>query len=63
LGQNPETGATRHWQDGKMVLRWMASAFLQTEKHFRKVMGHKELWILKAALRNDAQTAEIQVAA
>jgi len=22
-----------------MVLRWLASAFLQTEKHFRKIMG------------------------
>ena len=62
-GVRIRTRRVTHWQNGKMVLRWMASAFLQTEKHFRKVMGHKELWILKAALRNDAQTAEIQVAA
>jgi putative transposase len=62
-GVRIRTRRVTHWQDGKMVLRWMASAFLQTEKHFRKVMGHRELWILKAALRNDAQPATIQVAA
>ena len=62
-GVRIRTRRVTHWQDGKMVLRWMAAAFLQTEKHFHKVMGHKELWILKAALRNDDQTAEIQVAA
>jgi transposase-like protein len=62
-GVRIRTRRVTHWQDGKMVLRWMASAFLQTEKHFRKVMGHRELWILKAALRDDAQPATIQVAA
>ena len=62
-GVRIRTRRVPHWQDGKMVLRWMASAFLQTEKHFRKVMGHRELWILKAALPDDAQPATIQVAA
>jgi transposase-like protein len=62
-GVRIRTRRVTHWQDGKMVLRWMASAFLQTEKHFRKVMGHRELWILKAVLRDDAQSATIQVAA
>jgi transposase-like protein len=62
-GVRIRTRRVTHWQDGKMVLRWMASAFLQTEKHFRKVMGHRELWILKAALHDDAQPATIQVAA
>jgi hypothetical protein len=45
-----------------MVLRWLASAFLQTEKHFRKIMGHRELWILKAVLA-DAQPAVTLAAA
>ena len=39
-----------HWQDGKMVLRWAASALLMTEKSFRKIMGYKDLWILESAL-------------
>jgi hypothetical protein len=60
---SPAMACSASWQDGKMVLRWMASASLETEKHFRKVMGHRELWILKAALRDDAQPATIQIAA
>jgi hypothetical protein len=37
-----------------MVLRWSATAFLETEKHFRKIMGYKDLWMLKANLRFEA---------
>jgi hypothetical protein len=40
------------WKDGKMVLRWAASAFLATEKNFRRIMGYRDLWMLKAALDN-----------
>jgi cytochrome c553 len=31
-----------YWQNGKMVLRWMALAFLRTEKRFKRIMqtGH-----------------------
>jgi len=39
-----------HWQNGKMVLRWAAAAFLMTEKNFRKIMGYQDLWMLEAAL-------------
>jgi putative transposase len=39
-----------HWQNGKMVLRWGAAALLMTEKHFRKIMGYKDLWMLESAL-------------
>jgi len=47
------------WQDGKMVLRWAASALLATEKNFRRIMGYKDLWMLKAALgRNEASSKE-----
>ncbi len=38
------------WRDGHMALRWAAAAFLMTEKNFRKVQGHCDLWMLKAAL-------------
>jgi hypothetical protein len=33
-----------------MVLRWAAAALLETEKSFRKIMGYKDLWMLKAVL-------------
>ncbi len=37
-----------------MTLRWCAAALLEHEKRFRKVMGYKDLWMLKAALNADA---------
>jgi len=43
-------GRVRHWRDGNMVLRWAASAFLASEKSFRRVMGWHQLWMLQANL-------------
>jgi len=37
-------------REGLMVLRWVASGFLATEKNFRRLMGYTDLWILAAAL-------------
>ncbi len=42
------------WRDGRMVLRWAAAAFLMTEKHFRKIQGYRDLWMLKAALEENS---------
>jgi transposase-like protein len=39
-----------HWQNGAMVRRWMASAFLRTEKRFNKIMGFRNLWALESIL-------------
>ena len=33
-----------------MVLRWVASSFLDAEKSFRKIMGSRDPWMLKAIL-------------
>ena len=33
-----------------MAKRWAAAAMLATEKNFRRVMGHKDMWALKAIL-------------
>jgi len=33
-----------------MAKRWAAAAMLATEKNFRRVMGHKDLWALQAIL-------------
>lgn len=57
-----QTRRVTHWQNGKMVLRWMASAFLRTEKRFNKIMGYRDLWTLEATL-NPAQPASAKAAA
>lgn len=33
-----------------MPARWSAAAFLEIEKSFRKIMGFRDLWALKAIL-------------
>ena len=52
---NPHSGV-RHrtrrvcrWRPG-MPARWSAAAFLEGEKSFRKIMGYRDLWALKAIL-------------
>jgi len=44
------------WKDGSMVLRWVASALIATEKSFRRIMGHEQLWMLKSQLDNPAES-------
>ncbi|HLH79691.1 MAG TPA: hypothetical protein VKV29_05340 [Chthonomonas sp.] len=51
-----------HWRYGKMVLRWAAATLLMTEQNFRKVMGYRDLWMLKAALEQKGVLAEQEVA-
>ena len=36
-------------------MRCMAAAYLETEKHFRRIMGCRELWMLDAALKHSDQ--------
>jgi transposase-like protein len=40
----------KNWQSGSMALRWSAVAFDAISKGFRRIMGYKHLWMLKAAL-------------
>ena len=49
-GASAKTGQVRRWRDGAMVTRWVATALLETEKNFRKIMGYRDLWQLKAHL-------------
>lgn len=49
-GVESRAGRVTRWRDGEMALRWAAAAALETEKRFRKIMGHRDLWMLKAAL-------------
>jgi transposase-like protein len=61
-GVRIQTRRVTHWQNGKMVIRWLASAFIRTEKRFNKIMGYRDLWTLEAIL-NDSQPVTGQVAA
>jgi putative transposase len=64
---NPHSGVrsrTRRvcrWRPG-MPARWSAAAFLEGEKSFRKIMGFRDLWALKAIL-DASQPATRQVVA
>jgi putative transposase len=49
-GVQKRTGNVTRWRDAAMVERWVASAWLLTEKHFRKVIGHRDFWALAVAL-------------
>jgi hypothetical protein len=50
------------WRDAKMVLRWAAAALLMTEQKFRKIMGYRDLWMLKAALDQNKVLVQQEVA-
>jgi len=54
-GVEGRTGRVTRWRSGEMALRWAAAAALETERNFRKIMGHEHLWMLKAAL-DDGQS-------
>jgi transposase-like protein len=57
--ENPYSGVRRmtrrvsRWHDGRMVLRWAASALLAVEKRFKRIMGWRDLWMLEAVLKEE----------
>jgi len=63
-GVRQKTRRVTNWQNGQMALRWAAASFQATAKSFRKIMGHQQLWMLKAHLdeRIDEQEAAGDVA-
>jgi putative transposase len=66
--ESPQSGVrmrTRRvcrWRDGAMVQRWVAASFLTTEKSFRRIMGYRDLWMLKAILRGSESATRSAVA-
>ena len=40
----------KRWQDGQMVLRWVAAGMGEARKQFRRVNGHLHLPALRTAL-------------
>jgi transposase-like protein len=51
-GVRTRTRRVTRWQDATMVLRWSATALLECEKNFRRIMGHRDLWILDQKLQD-----------
>jgi hypothetical protein len=49
-------------QDAMFAACWTAAGYLDTEKSFRRIMGYRDLWILKAVLDEDKHTEEVMVA-
>jgi hypothetical protein len=49
-GVQKRTHNVTRWRTGDMVERWVASAWLLTERPFRKVIGHGDLWALALVL-------------
>ncbi len=66
--ESPQSGVrmrTRrvcNWRDGAMVQRWVAASLLATEKSFRRIMGFRDLWMLKAILRGSESATRSAVA-
>ena len=58
-GIRRRTGRVSRWKDGSMVLRWVASALIETEKSFRRIMGWEQLWMLESYLDNPSENSEV----
>lgn len=59
-GVQKRTANVTRWRDAEMVERWVASAWLLTEKHFRKIDGCSDLWALAVILGRDQSTRQVQ---
>lgn len=49
-GVRQRTRRVTNWKHGSMALRWAAASFVETEKNYRRIMGYRDLWMLKAHL-------------
>ncbi len=58
-GVRQKTKRITNWQSGSMVLRWAAAAFMATEQRYRRILGYRQLWILKAHLDQPKQQQEV----
>jgi hypothetical protein len=54
-GEEAAGGRARH---PDMVQRWVASAWVLTEKHFRRIDGHADLWALAAILGRETKSTD-----
>jgi len=63
LAGGPDRGLIR-WRSGEEALCWTGAAGLESEKSFRKIMGHQDLCMLRAALHegpSESKEASVSV--
>ncbi|MFH1708756.1 MAG: transposase [Planctomycetota bacterium] len=48
-------GHVKRWQNGRMVVRWVATGFIYAESRFRRLYGHTNLLVLRDRLRANDQ--------
>ena len=66
--ESPQSGLRRRtrnvtrWRNAAMAKRWAAAALLMTERKFRKIMGHRDVWALAAILGRSTPTSREKVA-
>lgn len=58
-GMRQRTRRVTNWQNGAMAVRWAAASLAETEKNYRRIMGHELLWMLKAHLDDDQSTTQL----
>jgi len=56
------TQRVSHWRNGKMVLRWAASAYLDARRRFYRIMGYRDLRMPKALLDDEKLEAKREAA-
>jgi len=67
--ENPNSGVRRvthrvsRYRDSEMALRWTATGFLEAEKSFRRIQGHRDLWVLAAALGRSHDDVDVNTRA
>jgi len=59
-GARQRVGRVRQWESESMAIRWSSCAFEAASKQFRKVMGHQQLWMLKAHLDALGKEAKLE---
>jgi putative transposase len=59
-GVRKRTGNVCRWREADMVMRWVAGAYLITDKNFRKIMGHEKLWTLAAVLGRSKKSVTLE---
>jgi len=57
------TRRVSRWRDRDMIERWAALAYMEAERRFRKIQGHRDIWILGQALGRIEQPVDRQTKA
>jgi putative transposase len=52
----------KRWRNGRMIVRWSATALIEAQRHFHRVRDHRGLQVLTAALNKKLQQGLAPVA-